>query len=58
MSSGGGRSDSPAATDAGESVESAGEAPGDERTEAQAVETTTEELTREPIDDPEDNEAF
>ena len=42
----------------GESVESAEEAPGDERTEAQAVETTTEELTREPIDDLEDNEAF
>ena len=38
----------------GESVESgAGEALGDERTEAQAVETTTEELTREPIGDPE-----
>ena len=42
----------------GESAESAGEAPGDGRTEAQEVETTTEELTREPIDDPEDNEAF
>ena len=44
----------------GESAESAGEAPGDERTEVQEVETTTEELTREPIDDPEDedNEAF
>ena len=42
----------------GESVESAGEAPGDESTEAQEVETTMEELTREPIDDLEDNEAF
>ena len=42
----------------GESAASEGEAPGDECTEAQEVETTMEELTREPIDYPEDNAAF
>ena len=42
----------------GESVESTEEAIGAESTEAQAVETTTEELSREPIGDPEGNEEF